>query len=86
LLGCVLRDAELHPLVREVSDLRYGPSFALIHQVLGAGLKDNQRALLTLALSFHTWATLTRDAKLKPAQAVAAMTNAILARAAAPKG
>jgi AcrR family transcriptional regulator len=78
LLACVLRDAEHHPLVREIMDLRYGPSIALFHDVLGAKLNAKQRAMLALALSFHTWRTLTCDAGLKRNAAVAAMAAATL--------
>ena len=39
LVACVLRDAETHELVREISALRYGPGIGAWHEVLGAGLK-----------------------------------------------
>lgn len=77
LVACVLRDAEQHALVREITDLRYGPAIAGWHEVLGARLKAKQRALLALALSYHTWRTLTRDAGLKQADAVATMVRAV---------
>ena len=77
LVACVLRDAESHALTREISDLRYGPSIASFHEVLGAKLNARQRAMLALALSFHTWRTLARDAGLNQAAAVNAMTQAI---------
>jgi hypothetical protein len=79
LLACVLRDAEHHALTREIMDLRYGPIIAAWHQVLGAGLNSKQRAMLALALSFHTWRTLAREAQLKPRDAVAAMVKAVMA-------
>ncbi len=77
LTACVLRDAEHHPLVREISALRYGPSIATYREVLGEKLNAKQRALLGLALSFFTWRTLTRDGGLKQDAAVAAMVQAI---------
>lgn len=77
LLTCVLRDAEHHALVREVSELRYGPYFSAYHQVLGAKMNARQRALLQLALSFFTWRSLTQDSGLGRAAAVAAMVAAI---------
>lgn len=77
LLGCVLRDMEHHVLVKEVSDLRYGPFFAAYHQVLGAKLNARQRAILQLALNFFTWRSLSRDSGLSRAAAVAAMVAAI---------
>jgi len=36
-----------------------------------------QRAMLGLALNFHTWRTLARESGLKRAAAVAAMVHAI---------
>jgi AcrR family transcriptional regulator len=77
LAACVLRDAEHHPLIREIAQLRWAPFFAAYHEVLGAKLDAKQRPVLMLALSFHTWRTLTRDGGLKPAAAVAAMVRAI---------
>lgn len=77
LMSCVLRDAEHHPLVREISQLRFGPVRAAYGEVLGAKLNARQRALLELALSFFTWRTLTRDAGLKAAAAVRSMADAI---------
>lgn len=79
LLASVLRDAEHHALTREVMDLRYGPTIGAWGEVLGAKLSAKQRALLALALSFHTWRTLTREAGMKQADAVAAMVSAIAA-------
>jgi AcrR family transcriptional regulator len=79
LIACVLRDGEHHALVREIIALRYGPGMASYNEVLGAGLNAKQRALLTLALSFHTWRTLTAEANLKQPAAVTAMVNAITA-------
>jgi AcrR family transcriptional regulator len=75
----LLRDAEHHALVREISDLRYGPGIASWHDVLGAKLKAKQRAMLVLALSFHTWRTLTREGEMKQTDAVAAMVKAVTA-------
>jgi AcrR family transcriptional regulator len=77
LVACVLRDAETHALVREISALRYGPSIAKWHEVLGAGLKAKQRPMLALALSYHTWRTLSREAGLKQSDAVKALVSAI---------
>lgn len=77
LLANVLRDAEHYAPVQEISALRYGPGMAAWHEVLGAKLSAKQRPLLAVALSFHTWRTLTRDAGLKQAAAVAAMVNAV---------
>ncbi len=77
LLGCVRRDAEFHPLTREISELRFGPIMAAYKEVLGAKLTARQEKMLLLALSFFTWRTLARDAGLKPAAAAKAMAHAI---------
>lgn len=80
-VGCVLRDGEQHDLVREINELRMGPSIAAYHETLGAGLRAKQRALLPLALSFYTWRSLCRDAGLSVGEAAAAATRAVLAQA-----
>jgi AcrR family transcriptional regulator len=77
LLGNVLRDAEHHKTVQEIGRLRYGPAIGGWHDVLGAKLNAKQRAMLHLALSFHTWRSLTREAGLKSAAAVEAMVGAV---------
>jgi AcrR family transcriptional regulator len=79
LLACVLRDVEHYAPVQEIMALRYAPGIAEWHEVLGAELKAKQRPLVALALSFHTWRTLAREAGLKRADAVAAMARAIAA-------
>lgn len=77
LAGCVLRDAEFHPLVQEIAALRYGPSMAAYNTVLGMDLAPMQRAMLRLALSYPTWRTLVHECALAPADAVEAMVGAI---------
>jgi AcrR family transcriptional regulator len=77
LLANVLRDAEHNRLVQEVSRLRYGPSIAAWHEVLGAKLNARQHAMLHLALSFYTWRSLVREGSLNAAVAARAMTAAI---------
>jgi AcrR family transcriptional regulator len=77
LAACVLRDAQHHALVREISALRFGPYFAAYHEVLGHTLTAKQLALLHLALSFHTWRILVRESGLKQGAAVDAMVQAI---------
>jgi AcrR family transcriptional regulator len=76
----VLRDAEQHPVLREVQAMRVGSTFAAYHDVLGAKLRPRQRAILELALSYFTWRTLSRDAGLE--SAVAAETMAALVETA----
>lgn len=75
--ACVLRDAETHALTREISAMRMGPPMAACRDVLGDGLSGKQRALLRLALGFHTWRTLVRDSGLEPDAAVDLMIEAI---------
>lgn len=78
LLACILRDSEHHALTREITEMRHGPAMRAYHDRLGAGLDGRQRALLALALSFHTWRTLTRDAGLDRDAAVTVMVEAIV--------
>jgi AcrR family transcriptional regulator len=78
LLASVLRDAEHHALVHELSRLRYGPAIAAWHEVLGAQLNARQRAMLHLALSFHTWRSLAREGGLDTAAAVDLMVGAVV--------
>lgn len=77
LMSCVLRDAEHHALVREISQLRFGPSRAAYNEILGAKLNAKQRAMLQLALSFFTWRALVNEGGLKQKAAVALMAHAI---------
>jgi AcrR family transcriptional regulator len=77
LTTCVLRDAEISPLIKETVTSQWGPYVAAHHEVLGAKLNAKQHAMLHLALSFHTWRTLVRESGLKPAAAVEAMVRAI---------
>ena len=78
LLAAVLRDAETSPLLREISDLRFGIPFGAIVASLSPGLDARGNAALALALSFHTWRTLVREAGLKPADAIDLMVGTIL--------
>jgi AcrR family transcriptional regulator len=77
LAGCIFRDAENYPLVAEIIALRFGPSTAAYHEVLGAKLNAKQRALLHVALSFFTWRTLVREGGLEQGAAVSTMVQAI---------
>ena len=77
LAACVLRDAEYHPLTKEVIELRMGPYMSAYEEILGAGLSTKQQAVLRLALSFFTWRTLVREGGLKPVAAVGTMVEAI---------
>ncbi|WP_291849280.1 TetR/AcrR family transcriptional regulator [Bradyrhizobium sp.] len=77
LMTCLVRDVEHHATTREVVSLRVAPVVVGWHEVLGANLDAKQRAMLQLALSFHTWRTLVQEAGLKEAAAVNAMVQAI---------
>ncbi len=78
LLSNVMRDVEHHPMVQEIQRTRAQPVVRGWHEVLGAKLDAKQRALLHLALSFHTWRTLVQQAGLKPAEAVEAMVKLVV--------
>lgn len=78
LLACVLRDAEHHPATQWITALRFGPPIAAWREILGAGLDSRQRAMLGLALSYHSWRTLAREEGLDRDDAVAAMVRAIV--------
>ncbi len=73
----VLRDAEHHAPTREVIAMRMGSTMAAYADILGAGLKAKQSAMLKLAPSFYTWRTLVVDAGLKSSAAADAMARAI---------
>ncbi|HQR24745.1 MAG TPA: helix-turn-helix domain-containing protein [Steroidobacteraceae bacterium] len=77
LAACVLRDAEHHALTREITELRFGRPMAAYRQVLGAGLAPNQQALLAVALDFHTWRTLAREAQMSPEAAAGVVAEAV---------
>lgn len=77
MMGCVLRDAEHHDLTRETSTATFGPIAGGWHAVLGEELSGPQLAMLHLALGFHSWRTLVREAGLTDAAAADAMVRAI---------
>ncbi len=74
----VLRDIETNEPLRQVTQMRFGAPLAAIYESLSGGLSAKGRAALTLALSFHTWRTLIRDAKMKPKDAVALMVRTVV--------
>jgi AcrR family transcriptional regulator len=76
--GCVLRDAQVSPLVQEIAALRFGEPMAALESALAKGLLAPQRALLRLALEFATWRSLAQDSGLRHTAAVEAMVRAIL--------
>jgi AcrR family transcriptional regulator len=78
LSASVLRDAEYHALTRETVERTMGPAFEAYEEVLRAGMNAKQRAMLQLALSFHTWRSLVQTSGLKPAAAVEAMVELVV--------
>lgn len=80
ILARVLRDAEHHALLREVSQARFGPYYAAWRAALDEGAGAAPEAVLGLALSFHTWRTLTQEGGLGSTAAAEAMA-AIVATA-----
>ncbi len=79
-LAAVLRDAEHHPLTREIVALRQGPTDALYRKVLGEGLNEQQRAMLHLALAFPTWRSLVIESSMTGNDAAEMMAAAILGK------
>ena len=77
LFACVFRDAEHHAPTREIAERRFGPAAADWKQTLGAGLSNEQRSMLVLALSFFTWRTLAKEAGLRQRAIVRAMVQTI---------
>ena len=78
LMGSVVRDSEVHPLTREVTELRAGAEMRAIAESVTGGLEQKGKAALALAMSFHTWRTLTQDSMLDTTEAVNLMTRAII--------
>lgn len=79
LFGCVLRDAEVDPLTRELFDLRAEESMDRIADTLSQGVGDAKRAqaVFSLALDFHAWRRLAQSG-LDAAEAAALMADAVV--------
>jgi AcrR family transcriptional regulator len=75
----VLRDAEVHPLTREVFELRSAESMSRIRRSLADGLPKGRQvqAALDLALDFHAWRRL-RHSGLDALDAADLMADAVL--------
>jgi len=73
----VLRDAEVHPLTREIVALRWDGQFADYRAVLGEALTPEAARLLAVALSYFTWQTLTADNRLTSAAAAELMARTV---------
>lgn len=79
LIAAVMRDAEYHPLTREISQHHFGPRFMAWAASLSAeGDTGEARAMVALALSFHSWRTLVRDGGLSSDAAARLMAANIL--------
>ena len=86
MLANVVRDAEVDPLTRELSELRFGPGLGAIRDALGAALPRGHRkaqAALDLALEFRTWRQLVRSSGLTGRQAADLMAGVLLCAASA---
>jgi AcrR family transcriptional regulator len=80
MLSCVLRDAEVDPLTREMFELRAGEQMGAVRQTLAEGFEGRRcLAALDLALDFHTWRNLHRCG-LPRDEAVETMVAAVLAQ------
>ena len=79
MFSCVLRDAEVDPLTRELFQLRGREQMDAIHRSLAAGLARGKRvrAALDLALDFHAWRRLWQSG-LDAAGAADLMVDAVL--------
>jgi len=79
LAACVLRDAEIDRLTREIVHLRIGARMEDFRQVLSRGFPPGRKlqAAVRLALSFQTWRSLVKDAGLSRDAAVDLMVSTI---------
>lgn len=65
MMANVLRDAEVHPLTREIASTALLAMDALREVLVeGLGGGDRVRAVVALALDFHTWRSLVRHSGL----------------------
>ena len=78
MLSRVLSDAEHHAPTRELMELRMNPVMARWREALGEGLSPAAKALLELALSFHTWRILARGPRLSVAAAAELMAKVVI--------
>ena len=77
LVASVLRDADYHPLTREITERSFGKPMAAMAEVLGEQLTERQRPMLLLALDFAAWRILVREAGLQEREVVDRMVAAI---------
>jgi AcrR family transcriptional regulator len=78
MLTNVIRDAEDHPLTREMFQLHVAPRLSVIDEALAEALpgtlRGGTRAALELALDFNTWRLLVRRSGMTSRQAAELMT------------
>jgi AcrR family transcriptional regulator len=79
MLTSVLRDAQVHPLTREMLQLRSGEPVRAIHDALAEVVprRKEAQAALELALDFHAWQRLRRSG-LSNREAAETMASAVL--------
>lgn len=82
LMANVVRDAEVLPITREVTELRAGPAMQAISDSVSGGLHARSKAALALAMSFHSWRTLVVDEGIDQSEAVDLMVRTVLTAAA----
>jgi AcrR family transcriptional regulator len=87
LANCVMRDAEVNPIIRDIVRLRLGSRIDAYQVALSRGLRAGRElnAVLGLALSFHTWRSLVKEGGLSTDAAVAFVLRAIQSAAEKPK-
>jgi AcrR family transcriptional regulator len=83
MISSVLRDGEIHPLTRELMELRFGPGLMRVGQVLAEPFRVRGRrrarveAAVALAIDFRTWQLLRRRQGLPHDEAVATAAAAV---------
>jgi AcrR family transcriptional regulator len=87
LVGCVLRDAEIDPLTREITNLQLGTRMNAFQAALNRGLRPGRelKAVVGLAMSFHTWRSLVKEGGMSIDAAVAFVLRAVQCAAEKPK-
>jgi AcrR family transcriptional regulator len=79
MLASVLRDAEVHPITREMVGRDIGPATAEWSSVLATGWSRGRktRAAIDLALNFYTWRSLAHGSGLSTIQAADLMARSV---------
>jgi len=82
-LAPIVRDAEVDPLTQEIFELRGGPIFARMVELLLEGMPQTPRvrAAVGLALDFHAWRCL-RARGLRASEAAELMADVVICAAA----